>query len=220
VLKRESSALWEVSQHEQSHPSLHVQSPDLQILPIHDNVIEPEENWEPEFNHIVILWQIGLRGCCSQGTFRAIEHDGDDAAQHGDCQQANFLIFADFAELRDADSEISKGTISDNGRKMVFVKSGNDLKCGTCNSFCGSGEIVPERGEMKTDLSIPSMRKKTLQTSFSSRIADSGHVLVSFDEDIARPCHCVNTVKLGKDGFHHIANLGIMVVGHGVFKRL
>jgi hypothetical protein len=64
------------------------------------------------------------------------------------------------------------------------------------------------------------MQKKTLQTSFASRIADFEHVLVSFDEDIAKPCFYVNAVKLGKDCIYHITNLGVMVVDHGVFKRL
>ena len=51
-----------------------------------------------------------------------------DTTQHGDGKKTDFLVLGDFAEIRDANSEISKGAMPDNGREVLLVQTGDDFE--------------------------------------------------------------------------------------------
>lgn len=112
-----------------------VQAPDFQIFPIHDDVIETKQDGKPIFDHNVAHRYICSVAFTMKRAFWALEHDRNHAAKHGNCQEADLLIFADFAKFRDANSKISESTMADNGRKMVFVKLCHYLKCMVSNAF-------------------------------------------------------------------------------------
>lgn len=59
---------------------------------------------------------------------RRVKHGRDDAAQHANGEKADLLVFADFAEVGDADSQVSERTVPNDIVEVILVQSSNNLK--------------------------------------------------------------------------------------------
>ena len=81
-----------------------------------------------------------------EAAFGTFKHDWNDAPQHRDSKKANLLILGHFAEVRDADSQISKCSMTDNGREMFLIEPRNDLKSGAYDALCDGENVVLSRG--------------------------------------------------------------------------
>jgi hypothetical protein len=107
----------------------------FEVLSVHNDVIETKKDWEPVLDHRILDPDV-LRARCSETTFWRIKHDRNDASEHGDCEKADLLVLANFTEVRDANRQICKGTVSDDGGKVLLVQSGDNFKRRACYPFC------------------------------------------------------------------------------------
>lgn len=71
-----------------------------------------------------------------EATFRTFEHYGNDTSQHCDSKKADLLVLGDFAEVRNAHSQIGKCTMTDNGCEVFLIEPRNDLESRADDAFC------------------------------------------------------------------------------------
>jgi hypothetical protein len=98
-----------------------VQAPNFKVFAIHDNVIEAEQYREPKPDHAIIHRLIWIRVVGGQRTFGSLKHHWNNTTEHGNRQQADLLVFTNFAELRDANRKVSKCSVLNDCTKMVTV---------------------------------------------------------------------------------------------------
>ena len=70
-----------------------------------------------------------------KSTFRRLEHNSDDTTKHGNSQQTDLLVFADFTEVGDADGEVSERAVSHDRGEVLLVQSSDDLKSRARDAF-------------------------------------------------------------------------------------
>src|SRR5258708_22385713 len=110
---------------------MNIQSADLQVLSIHDDIEEPQQHGEPELDHDIVhfLSSSAVFRMAAQRTFRHFQHHWHYAPKHSDSQQAYLLIFTDLAEFRDTYCDISKGAVLNYCREVRLIQSCDNFKC-------------------------------------------------------------------------------------------
>ena len=140
VLKRESNALHPTLREREAREStcLCSQTSHFKVFSVHYDVIETEQHREPILDHRVIDTNI-LRASGGKTTLWRVQHDRNDAPEHGNRKQTDLLVLADLAKVGDAYHQVSEGAVSDDGHEVFLVQAGDDLKRGACYSFCRRG---------------------------------------------------------------------------------
>ena len=72
----------------------------FEVLSVHNDVIETKKDWEPVLDHRIIDPNV-LRARWSKTTFWRVEHDRNDASEHGNCEKTDFLVLADLTKVGD-----------------------------------------------------------------------------------------------------------------------
>lgn len=119
------------SQTRQYSQSLH-----LEVLSVHDDIVETEQHGEPILDHGILRDTLRSATHLRQATLRRNEHDRDHSTKHRDSEQADLLVLADFAEVGDADGEISERAIMNDAGEVFLVETGDDLEGGARYPLC------------------------------------------------------------------------------------
>lgn len=111
----------------------HSQAPYFQVLSIHNDIVEAEQNRVPRLDHRIVsdlrAWRmLAPRGGGDEPTLGGTEHGWDNPAKHVDREQADLLELANFAEISDADGEVRKGAVRDDVREALLVQSSDNVE--------------------------------------------------------------------------------------------
>jgi hypothetical protein len=111
------------------------QTSHFKVFAIHYDVIETEQHREPILDHRIVDTNI-LRASGGKTTLWRVQHDRNDAAEHGNRKQTDLLVLADLAKVGDAYRQVCEGAVSDDSHEMFLVQAGDDLKRRVRYSFC------------------------------------------------------------------------------------
>ena len=166
----------------------HLQPADFQILAVHDDVVESEEHWEPEFDHRLVDGMSTSFLCCTDGALRRGEHRRDDVPQHRHGRKTDLLELACLAKVAHTDREVSERPVPDDGGEVLLVQPGDDLETRGRYSLCKAGSAFAKIERKSTYQSEPWTTQRTRQTSSASRSACCAPSPESSGVDTAAPC--------------------------------
>ena len=138
MLKRESNALHPTSRERESREEVICQCSQtsyFEVFSVHYDVIETEQHREPILDHRIVDTMV-LWASSGKTTLWRVQHDRNDASEHGNREETDLLVLADLAKVGDAYCQVCKGAVSDDGYKVFLVQAGDDLKRGVRDSFC------------------------------------------------------------------------------------
>ena len=132
------------------------QTSHFKVFPVHDDVIETEQHREPILDHRVLDANI-LRACGSKTALWCVQHDRNNASEHGNRKQTDLLVLANLAKVGDAYRQVSECAVADDGHEVFLIQAGNDFKRRVCYSFCSREleiRISPETGKVTCRLKL------------------------------------------------------------------
>lgn len=118
----------------ESEPRSHLQSPHLEILARHDDLVETVQDRQPildhrflSLDHLLPFLPLEISRCWEMALW-ALEHLGYRAPHHLDRLKTDLLEFRHLAKVGHAAHEVGKAAVLDHERKVVLVDVRDEVK--------------------------------------------------------------------------------------------